>query len=106
MSRVTRLFLFALCGGLAGFWLNVAAIVVVVGSNGLSTPYGQFSAVVELAFWPSRLCGTRPEHYFQPDPIRHHVVNILGWTILGALGGLLYSEAVKGSESPPSRGDA
>jgi hypothetical protein len=102
MTLKARLLLYMLCGGMIGFWLSVAAVLAVVASNGLGAMPRVLELLVHLAYWPARLSGTPPEGYFQPHLLWPVVVNIVGWTASGAIGGAIH-QSIVGRESKSAR---
>jgi hypothetical protein len=90
MRRValgTRLLLYALFGAVGGFWLTVAAICVVLAS-------GEPRSFIELAYWPTRHSGIPPSNYMNPDLMRPLLLNMLGWTVVAVLLGVLHHVVV------------
>jgi len=91
MSPTLRLRLYLMFAAMFGFGLNVFADMVVataMGPHGVPSP---FREVVYLACWPTALRGVPHEHYFYPEGWKNFATNILGWTLLGGLLGLMHT---------------
>jgi hypothetical protein len=75
---------------LSALALNVLAIfLVIAGSGGPGLP-PIFAVVVWAAYWPSWLIlGLREDQLFYPDLLVPLLTNIVVWTILGGLLGLV-----------------
>jgi hypothetical protein len=96
LKLTVRLLLYTLCGSMVGFWLSAAAATAVLAAGGPE-------AFVEFAYWPSRLCGMRLHDYMYPNLFGPILLNMLGWTILANLVGLLHHALVTPKASPSSR---
>ncbi len=98
MSRMARVFLGLLAGAMVGFWLNAFALIFVISANGLPEVPPPFEQIIEAACWPSALMGVPPQEYFYTHALRNILVNVLGWTAVGLLPGLLPSRRSSSSE--------
>jgi hypothetical protein len=90
MNSRTRVSLYCLASGVVGFWLNVVAVFVVVGSNGGSGLAPWFMSFVDVAYWPARLIGIERSNYFHPSLLTPIAINLCGWPALGAFVWLLH----------------
>jgi hypothetical protein len=100
VERVTlkvRLLLYTLFGAMGSLWLSLAAVFAALAS-------GKPRALVELAYWPSRLSGIASQDYMYPKLVEPILVNILGWTTLASLVGLLHHSLVAAKKSSSERG--
>jgi hypothetical protein len=91
MSPTLRLGLYLMFPAMFGFGLNVFVEMIVataMGPHGVPSPLRE---LVDLAYWPTALCGVPHEHYFYPEGWKCFVTNILGWTLLGGLLGLVHA---------------
>ena len=102
MTRTTRFWLYLLVIAMTGFWLNVAAIMVVATANGLGGLPRPFLQLIYVAYWPSWVCGLAHENFFDPDLFGPFVMNWIGWTVLGGLVGFIHNKvAQRRASSPP-----
>jgi hypothetical protein len=97
MKPSARIWVSVLSAAMLGFWLNVAAMMIVATSNGLSGVPSPFLEIIYVAFWPTWLQGVPHEVWFYPDGTRHMLGNIAAWTAAGAIVGVAL--ALLGSQS-------
>ena len=94
MTLRSRLFLYTLFGAMGSLLLSFVAVFVVLAS-------GAPRALVEVAYWPSRLCGTRPQDYMYPNLLGPIGVNIIGWTLLLDALALVHHSLAERKALPP-----
>jgi hypothetical protein len=83
-----RLLLYTLCATIGSVWLSVAAVLATLAS-------GKPRFLIEVAYWPTRLCGTPPNHYMNPSLVAPILVNALGWAVLANLVALAHHGVVR-----------
>ena len=76
---------------LAGAILSMIALIVVVSQSGYGRPSLVSTILVYLAYWPMLLMGWRTHNLF----VSFFVLpaNVIGWSLVGFLFGLLRSTA-------------
>jgi hypothetical protein len=84
-----RLLLYAIFGVMSGFWLSVAAVLAILAS-------GEPRVLIELAYWPTHLYGMPLNHYADPNLVGPILLNMLGWTALAELVGLIHHSLAAG----------
>lgn len=85
---------------MCGIVLNVGAILVVFGTNGLPGVPLLFMPILYAAYWPCMLAGVPPERYFNADAglFQAFILNVTGWWCVGALVGVVDSLRARKTE--------
>jgi hypothetical protein len=95
MTRAARLYVFVPVAAGLGVSLNLAAMMIVATTSGLSGVPSPLLEIVYLACWPSALIGVPHEYYFYTHYLRNMLVNILGWATVGIVPSLLPSRPTR-----------
>jgi hypothetical protein len=86
-SSAGRFWVSSLVVLMLGFWLNVAAVMIVATTNGAPGVPSPLLQVVYVAYWPSLLRGLPHDTWFYPDARPAFTSNAVGWLAAAVLTG-------------------